>query len=918
MDRVRLSDCMYPLTISCLLVLGTQAASADFQILRVDGTATAEVDLYDADPSVFQTVVGDTVPYDMSLFIEDKSSVSPSASSFQASAGAGALLDEGRINLSFASELYYFAHSDAVRVGGAGHLDMESTVEFSMPADQVRWTYSISVPVAMYTTWTLGATLTDLTNSRVLYRWSDVANAASQVFTSAKGNVIQLHMEVSADQVVPPGVSPAWWRIDAPMTFEVVDCNDNGVFDPTDIADGTSTDFDTNGLPDDCDSPVIYVNHDAATGGDGASWTTAFKSLDDALDVAMAREAAVIPIWIAEGTYAPARRVVEDDSRSATFLLPHQVYLHGGFSGVESSLPSRNMALHPTILSGDLAGDDGPDFTNRHDNAYHVLMTADFYPNYGFFFLDGLVIRGGYSDASSYNYGAGFLAYGDVVLQNCTFEDNWAGVVAAEGTVAHSNGGGAVTVFGEYESSTEPHFSWRNCRFINNSSSGTGGAVFLGRTNVDFYDCLFEGNIGASGGAVGFEPVGAVSFHKSKFIANDSKHGPGAIWSAYHISSIEIIDCEFKENSGAIGGALLFEGGSDRFVLSGCVFEFNASEQQGGALYLDGIPSEISDCRFYQNQAGERGGALYMRGGAVSVTRCYFEGNDAEQGGAVYTTQQMLELRNSTVRWNNASFGAGLAASDSTVEANHCIFQGNRAIVGGGISVSSQPPTLRLFDSLFLENWAELYGGAIAGGAGEVLVVRSSLLDNVSSGLGAAIMAGPATNIRDCIVWGNRVDLISSVSTDEHAQIEGLPLMDHSIVQGWTGFFGGQGNSGMDPLFVSSLGPDGYARTGDEDYRLSPFSPAANAGNPDFMAPNGATDMDGHARVLCGRVDMGAYESGIGDFDCDGVVDLIDIAGWVACAEGWGEGGECAAMDFDNDGDFDMRDFAGMQRTISE
>ena len=33
-----------------------------------------------------------------------------------------------------------------------------------------------------------------------------------------------------------------------------------------------------------------------------------------------------------------------------------------------------------------------------------------------------------------------------------------------------------------------------------------------------------------------------------------------------------------------------------------------------------------------------------------------------------------------------------------------------------------------------------------------------------------------------------------------------------------------------------------------------------------------------------GRVDMGAYEFGIGDFDCNQAVDLADFAGWEGCA----------------------------------
>lgn len=46
---------------------------------------------------------------------------------------------------------------------------------------------------------------------------------------------------------------------------------------------------------------VIFVDKDAAEGGDGTSWGTAYRYLQDALQVATGTS----EIWIAEGTYYP-------------------------------------------------------------------------------------------------------------------------------------------------------------------------------------------------------------------------------------------------------------------------------------------------------------------------------------------------------------------------------------------------------------------------------------------------------------------------------------------------------------------------------------------------------------------------------------------------------------------------------------
>jgi hypothetical protein len=92
----------------------------------------------------------------------------------------------------------------------------------------------------------------------------------------------------------------------------------------------------------------------------------------------------------------------------------------------------------------------------------------------------------------------------------------------------------------------------------------------------------------------------------------------------------------------------------------------------------------------------------------------------------------------------------------------------------------------------------------------------------------------------------------------DFVQIESdFATVTYSDVQGgWLG----EGNIDADPCFV---GPGYWDDNGvwvEGDYHLLPYSPCMNAGDPNSTARPHGTDIDGEARVMLGRVDMGADE----------------------------------------------------------
>ena len=99
--------------------------------------------------------------------------------------------------------------------------------------------------------------------------------------------------------------------------------------------------------------------------GDGQSWATAFRRLESALAVE-----AFLPRSRRGRGLAGGRHVStglphgSSDPRSARFLATAGLTLYGGFQGNETALNQRDWEIHETVLSGDLNGDDGPDFNH--------------------------------------------------------------------------------------------------------------------------------------------------------------------------------------------------------------------------------------------------------------------------------------------------------------------------------------------------------------------------------------------------------------------------------------------------------------------------------------------------------------------------------------------------------------------------
>ena len=483
------------------------------------------------------------------------------------------------------------------------------------------------------------------------------------------------------------------------------------------------------GLARPADAAVRYVNAAASGANTGSDWANAFTSLQSALALAAAGD----EIWIAEGTYRPTARTTPNDLRSATFAVPGDVTVYGGFAGHETSPSQRQVAAHPTILSGDLLSNDP---ANLADNAYHVVTCQ---PAAGTTTtLDGLTIRAGRATNAAFSGAAIYHADNRLALVDCTVTDN----VSTHSGAIYSNAGQGVTL--------------TRCIFSKNTASTYGAALYLRDGPLSAQDCLFQGN--SAGGQAAVSVYGApATISRCRFENNRATNNHGGAF--YCEQDVQVTECTFTGNTAVgIGGAFLScPGAPGEMNILRCVFQGNQAQGEemdgGGAVNCGHLRLRIADSVFLGNSA-YNAGALRVSFTTADLVNCRFEGNTAvRSGGAVYNRMSSVLMANCLISGNSAGFAAAARNSDSTVTMANCTVIGNTGQFDAAITTDQGNST------------------------SVVNVVNSILWGNrlgTSSGEDAQLTVGPGCTIqcaRTCVQgWTGTLPGEGNVGTD--------PLLD--------------------------------------------------------------------------------------------------------------------------------------------
>lgn len=379
---------------------------------------------------------------------------------------------------------------------------------------------------------------------------------------------------------------------------------------------------------------VIRVHPAGLPPHDGASWSSAYRSLSEALAAARGGD----EIWVAGGTYKPG----DGSDPAATFELQANVTLYGGFTGTETLRDERNPAplTNGTVIDGDLLGDDGPNFTQRSDNSHHLVTALGLTTPAG---LDGFTIRGGNGLAGP----------------------------------APKDGGGLLVI------TSTVHLA--NLRFVDNQGDAGAGA-FLDRSTVSLDTCTFEANVtwpSSPGGGIAASQCD-LTLTSVSFLANEADVGGGL-----HVydSSLTGANLVFERNE-ARYGAGLNAWRSEAFVTNTRFTRNTANWNDGGAVRTSFSQVDFVNTLFAGNRAAGTAGAIYIAGestatddgSTVRAVNCTFYGNEGDTsspgGGAMYCNDDSSLTIQNSILWNNrAPYGdsplAGKAPEPAT--ANNLI-----------------------------------------------------------------------------------------------------------------------------------------------------------------------------------------------------------------------------------------------------
>jgi hypothetical protein len=323
----------------------------------------------------------------------------------------------------------------------------------------------------------------------------------------------------------------------------------------------------------------------------------------------------------------------------------------------------------------------------------------------------------------------------------------------------------------------------------------------------------------------------------------DGSHG-GAIADWSENLTLDDVVVSNSVVSDGVGGGVAKMGAGTLHILSSTITGNTAGS--GGGVYIEDTdaPADIQDSVISTNHADSSGGGVYLYdlSNDLTIARTTISGNTADCcGGGIFLY---------------ATSGGEVTIDASTISGNTAAFAGG----GGFFYYVNDPLTIR--NSTISGNQASYIGGLfLYAGYSGATISHSTIAGNSATGaVGGVYLYGGNLPVNNSIIAGNTAPAGNDVAGG------GTFELNYSLVQDVTSASVVQ-NAGAVTGVPAQLGPLQNNGGPTQTRMPAPTSPVINAGDPAF-APPPTTDQrgTGFARVVAGRLDMGAVEVNGGTF----------------------------------------------------
>ncbi len=270
-----------------------------------------------------------------------------------------------------------------------------------------------------------------------------------------------------------------------------------------------------------------------------------------------------------------------------------------------------------------------------------------------------------------------------------------AGTITLSGTELHVTG--AVTISGQGMDETV---------ISGNSLSGVFHVNSGG--SVAFEDLEIREGLASEGAGI-LHTLGELTLDRVRLELNVATNFGGGVFSSSSASLLAIIDSQFVGNTSAnFGGGLVFDAEAGPRTAS------------------------IVDSIFRENSAVTSGGGAWFRSGELLVMGSRFMENSANFFAGLFLWAVEADVVDSRIEDNVATvIGGGVGLIDGAAATfNGVRIEDNVAADGGGIVMpgEGQPTTVRIFDSVIINNDVPGNGGGIHMGQGTLEIQDSSIL----------------------------------------------------------------------------------------------------------------------------------------------------------------------------------------------